>query len=437
MKPLLRDRARLADLPRQQPAQRQQRACAWAPRNCSGTTIRIARHAPSEATSAGGLIFFGGEDGRVRAVDAETGALRWTFSTAGIVKYPPTIADGRAYVGSGDGHVYCLEAATGRLLWRFRAAPVERNLMVYGTLSSTWPVNTGVLVQDGTAYFAAGIVDHDGTYVYAIDARTGELRWQNNSAGHLNAEQRKGVSAQGNLTVRGDTLLLAGGNVISPAAFSLKTGESLEQARAQGQPQANGGRFIGLFADDYVIGGGRILYSSPLNVATKGSFAAWAPDHRSQTLSFGGIPPVWNDQMLAVINFKYGNIAAFDSPKLSAALTRGIQRQTDGRSPFQNNLVTMMNVRKEERWLSNPGDAKKFEAVALALAPNAVVAAASLQPMSRARPQWFLIALATEDGRRLFQQELPGDPLPDGLLIDRDGSILVSMLDGGLASYGR
>jgi len=224
--------------------------------------------------------------------------------------------------------------------------------------------------------------------------------------------------------------------VISPASFNLKTGECLDKARAQGQPQANGGRFIGLFADDYVIGGGRILYASQLNVATKGSFAAWAPDHRSQTLNFGGIPPVWNDQMLAVINFKYGHIATFDSPKLSAAITRGLQRQADG-APFQNNLVTAMNARKEERWLSNLGDASKFEAVALALTPNAVVAVASFQVMSRAKPQWFLIALATEDGRRLFQQELPGDPLPDGLVIDRDGRILVSMLDGSVACYGR
>ena len=46
--------------------------------------------------------------------------------------------------------------------------------MVYGNLCSTWPVNTGVLVHEGTAYFAAGIVDHDGTYVYALDAKTGE-----------------------------------------------------------------------------------------------------------------------------------------------------------------------------------------------------------------------------------------------------------------------
>jgi outer membrane protein assembly factor BamB len=390
---------------------------------------------PTEATAAGGLIFFGGEDGRARAVDAEKGESRWTFPTAGIVKYPPTIAEGRAYFGSGDGHVYCLEAATGRLLWRFRAAPVERNLMVYGAMSSTWPVNTGVLVHDGMAYFAAGIVDHDGTYVYALDAKTGDIRWQNNSSGHLNAAQRKGVSAQGNLTVRGNALLLAGGNVISPAGFDLKTGECLEKARDNNQPQANGGKFVGVFGGGYVVAGGRILYSSPLNVETKGSFAMWSGDRRSQTLNFGGIPPVWNDQTVVVIHFKYGNITAFDTPKLSDAVTRGIQQQTDRGGGFQNNLVSVMTVRKEERWQSRVSNANKFEAVSLALTPNAVLTVARYQDLSRARPQWFLLALAPEDGHTLFQQELPGDPLPDGLLVDRDGRIVISMVDGGLVSF--
>lgn len=395
----------------------------------------VRTNVPTEATAAGGLIFFGGEDGRARAVDAETGELRWAFPTAGIVKYPPTIADGRAFFGSGDGHVYCLEAATGRLLWRFRAAPVERHLMIYGAMSSTWPVNTGVLVHEGVAYFAAGIVDHDGTYIYALDAKTGDLRWQNISSGHLNAAQRKGVSAQGNLTVHGKSLLLAGGNVISPAGFDLKTGECLEKARDQNQPQANGGKFVGVFGADYVLGGGRILYSSPLNVETKGSFALWSADRRSQTLNYGGIPPVWNDQMLAVINFKYGNIAAFDTPRLTEALARGLQPPTDRGGQFQNNLVTVMSVRKEDRWLSRLTNANKFEAVSLALTPNAVLAVARYQDLTRARPLWFLIALAPEDGRTMFQHELPGDPLPDGLLVDRDGRIVISLVNGGLVSF--
>jgi outer membrane protein assembly factor BamB len=58
--------------------------------------------------------------------------------------------------GLADGFVYATEAATGRPLWRFRAAPAERKIPVYGSLSSTWPVAGGVLVEKGVAYAAAG-----------------------------------------------------------------------------------------------------------------------------------------------------------------------------------------------------------------------------------------------------------------------------------------
>src|SRR5690606_37457236 len=118
--------------------------------------------------AAAELVFVSGADGIVRALDAQTGQLRWSaYTGAGSIKYPPSIAYDRAYVGGGDGWVYCLEAATGRLLWRFRAAPEERMMPVYGTLTSTWPVGSGVLVHDGMVYAAAGISNFDGTHVYA------------------------------------------------------------------------------------------------------------------------------------------------------------------------------------------------------------------------------------------------------------------------------
>ena len=53
---------------------------------------------------------------------------------------------------------------------------MERTIPVYSTLRSTWPVGSGVLVEDGIAYAAAGIANHDGTHVYALDAVTGKLR---------------------------------------------------------------------------------------------------------------------------------------------------------------------------------------------------------------------------------------------------------------------
>lgn len=181
-----------------------------------------------EATApvaAGGLVFVGGSDGIVRVLDGGTGKVRWTAYTGGAMRYPPAVAGGRALVGSGDGYAYAFEAASGRLLWRFRAAPADRRIRVYDALLSTWPVATGVLVDGQTAYFAAGINNYDGTYVFALDAASGAIKWQNNSPEGMGAVLGAGVSVQGDLLADGGKLYLAGGSVTSPAAFDLATGE--------------------------------------------------------------------------------------------------------------------------------------------------------------------------------------------------------------------
>ena len=391
---------------------------------------------PSESVAAGGLVFLGGEDGKIRALDSKTGALKWSFQTGGPVKYPPTLNGQRAYLGSADGFAYCLDATSGEMIWRFRAAPSDRRIMVYDSLSSTWPVNTGVLVHDGVACFGAGIIDHDGTHLYAVDAESGEVIWENHSSGHLNPGLRKGVSVQGNLTILGDTLVMAGGNVVSPARFDWKTGRCLESARDQGHPQANGGKFVGNFGDKQLIAGGRVLYSSPRNVSTKGSFAIWSTDRQAMTLSQSGIPPAWNNSTFAVANFKYGRITAIDTSLVLEKVTTGFDEATNRANRFSRNIVRALSSRGEERWQSNLGDSGKFEALSLTVAPNAIVTVARYQDLRRAVPQYFLTAMHPENGNQLFQIEVPGEPLPGGLIIDREGRILVSLIDGGIVCFG-
>ncbi|MCH2203464.1 MAG: PQQ-binding-like beta-propeller repeat protein [Fuerstiella sp.] len=391
---------------------------------------------PTDLSAASGLVFLGGEDGKVRAIDGETGKERWSFQTAGPVKYPPSLWDGRAYVGSADGFAYCLEAATGQLLWRFRAAPVERHIMIYDSLSSTWPVNTGVLVHDGVAYFGAGIVDHDGTFIYAVDAGTGQMIWENTTSGHLNPELRKGISVQGNLTILDDMLVMAGGNVVSPARFDLRSGKCLESSRKQGNPQANGGKFVGVLGENTLVAGGRILYSSPRNVSTKGAFAVWSSDRQSMRLNYGGIPPAWNDEALAVANYKYGRITSLSVNTLTEKIQEGLDAASKKQRRRSRNLVSSLSTRGNVRWQSNLGDSSEFESLSVALASNAVVAVARYQSRHRAVPQFFLTGLNSEDGDQMFQMELPAEPLPGGLIVDRNGHVMVAMLDGGVVCFG-
>jgi outer membrane protein assembly factor BamB len=182
---------------------------------------------PSAPIAAGGMVFLGDGDGIVRALDAKTGKQRWRGYTGGAIRFPPTLAMGEALVGSDDGYVYAFCARTGQLRWRFRAAPVDRRIPVYGALSSTWPVASGVLATRDALYFAAGINDLDGTHVYALDPFTGTIKWQNNTAGHLDSFSRRGVACQGELLLHDGKLYLAGGNSVSPGIFDAATGECL------------------------------------------------------------------------------------------------------------------------------------------------------------------------------------------------------------------
>jgi eukaryotic-like serine/threonine-protein kinase len=61
------------------------------------------------------VIYFGGDDGNVYAVDAENGRQIWKRATNGPAPSTPAIADGTLYIGSYDGKFYALDARTGGL----------------------------------------------------------------------------------------------------------------------------------------------------------------------------------------------------------------------------------------------------------------------------------------------------------------------------------
>ncbi len=129
-----------------------------------------------------GVIYFGGDDGNIYAVDAETGRQVWKQTTKGPVPCTPAVAGGVVYAGSYDGKFYALDAKSGAVKWKFATAG-ERRFEAKG-LHGMEPKNQTIadafdlylsspVVAAGTVYFGSG----DG-HVYALDAATGELRWK-------------------------------------------------------------------------------------------------------------------------------------------------------------------------------------------------------------------------------------------------------------------
>ena len=365
---------------------------------------------PSPPTAAGGVIFIGGNDCRVRAIDAKTGKERWTFFTGGPVRLPPSIWNGRALVGCADGYVYTLEAATGRLLWRFRAAPVERKIMVYGSLCSTWPVNSGVLVEDGVAYAAAGIINYDGTHVYALDAATGRIKWQNNTSGFLNERLREGASVQGDLALVGDRLLLAGGNVTSPATYRLSDGRCLNPPPGLGGPAAHRGSEVCGFMGKVAMVGGRRLFTQNDDLITNWQpYDLFKPDNITARLASefqGRVPPAFGNGVVAFSG--RGPLMCLDAEKVN----QWIQKERTG---------------VKERWKAN----SVANSVAVVVAPNAIVAAGEAGRRASASPsRWTVQAFNKDDGNMLWAEPLSSPPLPGGLCVDRDGRVIVVLEEG-------
>jgi len=399
---------------------------------------------PSPLSAVGGLAFLGGDDGKVRCIDGRTGELRWGFVTAGPVRLPPSIWQGRAFVGSADGYIYALEAATGRLLWRFRAAPVQRRIMVYGALCSTWPVNSGVLVEDGVAYAAAGIVDHDGTYVYALDAMSGAIKWQNNSSGHLNEAARKGVSVQGDLTVARGKLWMAGGNQVCPASYDLQSGRLEVGYMPSGGPRSQRGCEVAVFKDRYILSGGRLLYSGDSKVVSSGYFGFLQLDEEGKPLppevhpvQRSSIPPAWNENTFVYLTARYGQLVCWDTEMMDALLELRkkekelVQSKLDWRRRGRATQALEQYVRLTGKW-----GPQNRDTLAVVVAANAVVAACELPARGDQDPRWVLTALASEDGRTMWQQQLPAEPLLNGLIVDRNGRVLVALKDGRVVCFG-
>ncbi|UCG55745.1 MAG: PQQ-binding-like beta-propeller repeat protein, partial [Phycisphaerales bacterium] len=362
---------------------------------------------PTAPVAAGGLVFLGGGDGLVRALDATTGRVRWKAYTGGAIRIPPAISQGRAFVGSGDGWVYALEAKTGRLLWRFRAAPQERRMPVYGALLSTWPVASGALVEDGVAYVAAGIANYDGTYVYALDAATGRIKWQNNTSGHLDREARTGVSVQGHQLLHNGKLYLASGTSVSPAVYNAASGKCLNDPGplARCESRSPRGCELSLLADQ-VVACGKPFYTDPkLDVFDTTVFdRVFLSEAADRDI-------VW------VTTQKDKNVLCFsriDRELLARKMSEpGNRFHLDWRR---------LGVKGEPLWSYNCADS-----VAVAACRNAAVVAEKTK----------VVVLDIKDGKVLWSQPIPSSPVTWGLAVDRDGRIIVTLDDGEVLCFGR
>jgi outer membrane protein assembly factor BamB len=120
---------------------------------------------------ANGVVYIGSGDQNVYALDAATGALRWSFATGDVVHATPAFADGMVYIGSWDRNLYALDAATGRERWRYTTG---NDTVIYNQIG----IASSAAIADGLVFVGG----RDGKF-HVVDAKTGAVKWVHNNNG--------------------------------------------------------------------------------------------------------------------------------------------------------------------------------------------------------------------------------------------------------------
>src|SRR5688572_9762104 len=113
----------------------------------------------SSAAIADGVVYVGGGDGDLIALDLASGALRWKYPTGNLIgESSPAVGAGLVYIGDLGGIVHAVNTRDGKASWTFKTTSEIK--------SSPVVVNDLVLIGS-----------YDG-HLYALEARTGRVRWK-------------------------------------------------------------------------------------------------------------------------------------------------------------------------------------------------------------------------------------------------------------------
>jgi len=114
---------------------------------------------------ADGTVYAASKDGRLAALDADDGSVRWRRALDDAVYQPPAVAGGTVVVGAGNGtRARAFDATTGAERWAFETG-----------VSKSAPVFLGERV----------LVAGANTGVWALDAATGEELWYSGELGNV------------------------------------------------------------------------------------------------------------------------------------------------------------------------------------------------------------------------------------------------------------
>lgn len=156
----------------------------------------------------GGLVVVGGRNGEVIALDAETGAKRWSSKVTSEVLSAPLVLPERVIVRSNDGRVFGLDTADGSRKWVF-----DRGLPTLTVRGNSAPVaGQGVAYigyDDGTV---VALRESDGLKVWEQIVAEPEGRTEVDRAADIDGELQVGTDAVFAASFHGQTAALSATN---------------------------------------------------------------------------------------------------------------------------------------------------------------------------------------------------------------------------------
>lgn len=124
---------------------------------------------PSKELTAGisvgsGIAVVGTRQGKLIALNAQTGETVWTQQLTGSILSPSLIEQNRVVTITNDGTVYTHDAASGQMVWTFDLPNAPLSVRGYAMPTLLDSRTVGVATANA--------------YVYALDLITGVPRWQ-------------------------------------------------------------------------------------------------------------------------------------------------------------------------------------------------------------------------------------------------------------------
>jgi outer membrane protein assembly factor BamB len=149
----------------------------------------------------GDLVYAGGYDGKIYALNTVSGDLRWVYPREGKLQAivgGPAVSQGKVYIASANRKVYALEATTGDKKWEFQtgdkiwSTPAVSGDTVYiGSFdkklyalnaadgSKRWEFATeGAIVSMPLVYNNTVYIGSFDRHLYALSAADGSLKWK-------------------------------------------------------------------------------------------------------------------------------------------------------------------------------------------------------------------------------------------------------------------